>query len=407
MPRIILIFCLLFMSFQTFAFYELQGDQSSLDMRGLVRVYGQALEFPDNPFLYPDKRVSGVAGLARIMLDGKINKQWGFEVNAYQTYVPESLLISQLSATQTTGVERSAILENSFSDNDFVQFDFDRLALRWSGEKIDLTLGRQAINLATTFYFTPNDFFAPFAAQTFYRVYKPGVDALRAEISLGDFSQLSLISVMGYHFDNNSDTGWSDNLNSQRDSHLIRWINAVGNVETTLILGRVRNDDVIGFALQGEMFDWLGVRMEGNQSDPRLNDIDKIQQLSIGLEHRWENSLSFQWEMFYNSAGADAVANYQLVTTTTNSSQYLARRYSALGGSYEITPLLIGQAVLISNLVDHSQLVSINTVYSLSDESELVVNLSMPVGDEPEPFVLKSEFGAYPSSLNIEYRIYF
>ena len=395
------------MPLQAFAFYGSQSDQSSLDARGLVRVYGSAFKFPDNPFLYPNKSASGIAGLARIMLDGKINKQWGFEVNAYQTYIPESLLISKSNASQATGVERSAVLENSFSDNDFAQFDFDRLALRWSGEKIDLTIGRQAINLATTFYFTPNDFFAPFAAQTFYRVYKPGVDALRAEISLGDFSQLSLISVMGYHFDNNSDTGWSDNLNSQRDSHLIRWINAVGNVETTVIVGRVRNDNVIGFALQGEMFDWLGLRLEGNRSEPQLNGIDKIQQFSIGLEHRRENSLNLQWEMFYNSAGADAVSDYQLNPATTNASQYLARQYSALGGSYEITALLIGQAVLISNLVDHSQLASINTIYSVSDESELVVNFSMPVGDQPDTFLLKSEFGAYPSSLNIEFRLYF
>ena len=92
---------------------------------------------------------------------------------------------------------------------------------------------------------------------------------------------------------------------------------------------------------------------------------------------------------------------------TEGGSQYLARRYSALGGSYDITPLLIGEAVMISNLDDRSHLLSLNATYSLSDESEMVVNANIPFGSEPESGALKSEFGAYPKSINVEFRLYF
>ncbi len=384
---------------QTVAFNEQQCELLSLDVRGLIRGFANASQFPD-------QNVSGVAGIARIMVDGDINEHWGFEINAYQTYIPEALVTEQSRVGLPLSTERSAFFEASFSDRDYVHLIVDRLALYWSNSVFDFTIGRQAINLATTFYFTPNDFFAPFAAQTFYRVYKPGVDALRLEIGLGEFSQLSLMSVLGYKLDAGSNTGWSNTLESQRSSYLVQWSSATGNMDTSLTLGRVKNKDIVGVALQGEFFEWLGLRLEGHHSDSRQENVGDYQQFNFGLEHRWENSLELRLELFYNGLGTDSISHYHEVSMM-DSAYYLARRYSALGGRYEITPLLIGEAVIISNFDDHSHLLSLNATYSLSDESEVVVNLNIPVGDEPANGLLKSEFGSYPTSLNVEARVYF
>jgi hypothetical protein len=46
------------------------------------------------------------------------------------------------------------------------------------------------------YYFTPNDFFASYAAQTFYRSYKPGVDAARLDWQWSELSQISLMTVV-------------------------------------------------------------------------------------------------------------------------------------------------------------------------------------------------------------------
>jgi len=78
-----------------------------------------------------------------------------------------------------------------------------------------------------------------------------------------------------------------------------------------------------------------------------------------------------------------------------------------LGLSYEFTPLLLAEGVLITNHTDHSQLLSINAIYSLADETELVFNLGLPFGDKPEGAEIKSEFGLYPYSGSIEVRTYF
>ncbi len=377
------------------AFYEWQSEQAAVDLRGLVRSFASANQ-------YPDRDRSGIAALARLMADAGVGAAWSLELNAYQAYIPKSLRTSQGNGYLSLSTERSALLEHSFSNSDYLHLVVDRFALRWSGRNLDLTIGRQAINLATTFYFTPNDFFAPFAAQTFYRLYKPGVDALRAEVSLGEFSQLSLISVLGYKADASSDTGWSNRPDSQRASSLLRWSNVYGDFEGALLLGRVVDKDIIGAALQGELFEWLGIRLEGHHADSQQRTVGDYRQFTLGLEHRWESSLELRLELFYNGAGASAASHYQLGTA-----QYLARRYSALGGSYDITPLLIGEVVLISNLDDRSHILSLNSTYSLSDESEMVINANIPFGSEPDGNLLKSEFGAYPKSINMEFRFYF
>ncbi len=89
------------------------------------------------------------------------------------------------------------------------------------------------------------------------------------------------------------------------------------------------------------------------------------------------------------------------------SSPYIARRYAALGGSYEFTPLFNGGLLTLINLVDHSLFISLNGVYSLSDESEFVLNAGLPIGEKPTTSVIESEFGVAPYTLNAEIRTYF
>ena len=402
----ILLICTIFSSKPASAFYEWQEKQSQIEAKGLLRGYGIALQYPDNDLLYPNRSSSDIAGIARLMVDAAKNNKLSFEFNAYQTFIPDEIQSAQNNFGTPTSTERSAALEKSFSNNDYVHLAIDRLAMRWSDKKINLTVGRQAINLATTFYFTPNDFFAPYAAQTFYRVYKPGVDAFRLEYGLSELSQLSYIGVLGYQEDINSDTGWSDSPDSSRSSNLIRWLDVFDNFEATLILGEVVDKNIIGAALQGELFDGIGLRIEGHYANPQESDTNDYNQLSIGFEHQWESNSELRLELYYNGLGGGDVSQYQFVQNSSNV-QYLARQYTALGGSYEITPLFIGQAVIISNLTDKSHLLSFNTVYSLSDESEISINLSLPVGKEPAGIELKSEFGAYPKYFNVEFRSYF
>ena len=390
------------------AFYEFQAEEGSLDLRGLIRGFCTAYENPENNRFYEDKREAGAAGIVRLLTQARAGRNLGFEFNAYQTYIPTSLVSRQAGSGAPLDVERSAALEWSFSEDKYIHLAIDRLNIRLSHNRLDLILGRQPVNLATTFYFTPNDFFATFAAQSFYRVYKPGVDAVRAEWRLGDLSQLSLISVLGYKRDSDSSTGWSDGPEGDRASHVGRVSAVFRDFEWALLGGIVREATIIGGSLQGELFQWLGVRAEGHLADPDDSKQDSYAELSLGVEHHYENSLDLRLEQFYHGSGAGDISGYSATPTATQArSVYLGRNYTAFGVGYEFTPLLNAEMLAIANWTDHSYLLSFNAIYSISDESELAVNLGMPIGKDPEGAEIKSEFGLYPYSVNIEIRTYF
>lgn len=390
------------------AFYEQSFDSGFIDLRGMVRGFGIAYENPEDNFFYENKSDSGVAAIARLLMQSQAGQHLGFEFNAYQTYIPSSLASYQGSMDTPLDVERSAALEWSFSDNEYIHLAIDRLNVRWAHNRLDFIVGRQPINLATTFYFTPNDFFAPFSAQAFYRVYKPGVDALRAEVRLGNLSQLSLINVFGYKYDPDSDTGWSSEPDSDRASYIGRISTVFRDFEWVLIGGVVRETNVICGSLQGEMFKWLGVRAEGHVADPDDSQKDSYSEVSVGVEHSWENSLYLRLEQFYHGSGASSVSDYSVTSSATRGeSAYLGRNYTTIGVGYEFTPLLKSEMLAMTNLTDHSYLLSFNAIYSLSNEAELAFNLGVPIGKKPEGTEIKSEFGLYPYSVNIEVRHYF
>jgi hypothetical protein len=391
------------------AFYKWADTASSVEINGMTQVYGIAYKNPDDPMLFKDSSKAGLGGLGRIILKARKGDALTFEINTYQTYISQSISVSQAGTGLTIpDVERSSALEWSLSEGKYVHTAIDRLSVHWIKERVDIIAGRQPINLATTFYFTPNDFFAPFAAQAFYRVYKPGVDALRAEVRLGELSQLSLISVLGYSPDKDSSNGWSRRPAASRASYIGRISADVYGFQWAFLAGSLAEADVIGGSLQGEVFKWLGIRAEGHIARPESPARDSDVEYSIGIEHHWESSLDARIEYFYHGTGAASVSGYRtLATMQTGQTVYLGRRYAALGISYEFTPLLTGQMVLIGNLVDYSLLSSFNAVYSLSNESELSFGFGLPFGRKPNGFNVRSEFGTYPSSLDVEWRWYF
>lgn len=391
------------------AFYKWAGTESSLEINGMMQVYGISYENPDDPMLFKDSRKTGLGGLGRVILEARHGDSLTFEVTGYQTYISAPIAISRAGTGLTLpDVERSSALEWSLSDSNYIHTAIDRLNIHWTKDRVDIIAGRQPINLATTFYFTPNDFFAPFAAQTFYRVYKPGVDALRAEVRLGELSQMSLICARGYSPDMDSSNGWSERPKGSRTSYIGRISKDAYGFEWAFIAGSLADASVIGGSLQGEMFKWLGIRAEGHVAHPDSQDRDSNVEYAVGIEHHWESSLDARIEYFYHGTGSSSVSGYRnLSALHAGQSIYLGRSYTALGIGYEFTPLFTGQMVLVGNLVDHSLLSSFNALYSLSNESEISFGLGVPFGRKPRGFQVRSEFGAYPASLDIEWRWYF
>jgi hypothetical protein len=388
------------------AFYQWQGDSTAVELRGLVRGFGVAINNPNDSVLYAkDKLVTGGA-FGRLMLDIQYKSSLSFELHALQSLVDDNLRTVGSRFSSQLDVERSDAMHWRYADQ-HADLLIDRFNLQYATDKLTIKLGRQPINLATTFYFTPNDFFAPFAAQTFYRSYKPGVDAGRLDWQWSELSQISLITIIDYkrNFDTNS--GWSNSPDWSEASYLARISTLFNLFEFAGLAGKVNGDDIIGVDFQGELFEWLGVRGEGHLRFPDEVDQSRDVQFSLGLEHRFENTLTLRLEQFYQRAGVTDEHDYNLAILSNQTAFYVARNYTALGVNYEITPLLMGDAVWLFNNNDSSSLLALYASYSLSNESELALGLNLAIGDRPSTGIISNEFGRYPASLNLEYRLYF
>lgn len=405
----ILLAAVLFFSSEASAVYDYSSDSVDISVSGFIGSGGGVAKYPGNGFFEETSRDDWFVDF-RLLAEGNMGENLSAWLNILQN-------VRSIPVFQFTGpgpiqhdVERSGLVYNYQHDspNSQAAIVLDAAHVRYGDRQNELTIGRQPVTTTVTYFFTPNDFFAPFSPNTFFRVYKPGVDALRYEHKLKALSQLSLIGVLGYEIDPSSDSGWKDEPDWQRTSILGRVTHTAGEFEWGMLGGLVRKSVIAGFSLQGEVFDWLGVRAEGHYGDSWSEGDENGLITAVSLEHRFSSSLIMRLEYMFNGYGNDSLSE-GLANRMPGFSrrEYLGRHYTAFDLSYEITPLLFGEMLYLQNWSDSSFSVSFNAVYSVSDESELAVTAILPGGDEPEPGGIQSELGTLPVQVNLEYRIYF
>jgi len=395
----------LLISHTAYAFYTHSTDNTHLEADGFLTIGQTALGNSDTPAaLTPEDNTFTNAGF-RLMTQASIGAT-GLEATLARGWASSD---TGFTAASGFSPERSASLGWNDASH---RLAFDRLFLSGDTGRVQYKLGRQPVNLATTFFFSPTDFFAPFAAQSFFREYKPGVDAARADISFGGLSQLSMIAVAGYRPDADSDTGWENGIDGSRTSWLLRLTRGNDLLEWSLLGGKVRRDNVVGGGLQTELFDWLGLRAEALFANPRDCE-DDYAAWTIGLEHRWANSFDLRIEHFRNSEGADDKREYAALLSSTTALNravrlpYLASRYSAIAASYEFTPLITAQALAIYNHTDGSTLYTLYATWSLTDNAEMAFSAGSSTGSAEGFPVGFDEFGVYPDVVAVEVRVYF
>jgi len=407
----ILIFCSLTISPSTAtAFYEWQDAGRSLYFGGFFRLAITGLDYPDDTSLYKEEDNFLWDSDMRFLLDGNLNDKLVLKANLLQTVRSKGLLNrSTIHASPLTVERSSGLIWRQKDSEDFNAYLFlDSFNLQWSSANGSITVGRQPISLATTFYFTPNDLFAPFPAQAFFRIYKPGVDSARAAIKLGNLSVLSIIGVLGYEEDSSSDNGWDSSPDWDRTALISRLVFVAHGFEWGLLGGTAYDTTIGGGSLQGEIANWLGLRLEGHYAWPEDDGMDDYLLLTVGLEHRFPGSLTARFEQFHNGQGFSSINDaVTAIQQGDYSGFYLGENYSALSLGYEFSPLLYGEFLALVNWSDDSQLYTANAVYSLADESELSAVLSLPNGEKPDNAEINSEFGTRPWAVSLEYRLYF
>src|SRR6185312_2650896 len=262
------------------------------------------------------------------------------------------------------------------------QMAVDRLRVHRSFGPVDISLGRFPINHSVTFLFTPNDFFAPFSATTLNKQYKPGVDAVRVNVGLGQLSDLEVLGVLGS--DPSGAAAWS------RSALTARLETVLLGFHGSIIGGKIAERWILGGTIQGDI-KGIGLRAEGNFGMPDKNGDGHIDgplygQVAVRVEHSWPwHNVTVGGEYAYFSDGAADPAGYlaRAALFFPDELPYLGRHYAGVNGGIDLIPILNLGVVGLVNAADGSGITTLSLTYNASNEVDLSLGMLAGWGYRP------------------------
>ena len=431
LPRaltLLLLLGVLGMPCSALAFYELESQEGdrSLEATGAFRLSGAWMHLPDVPLIYKDGDDGLAALVGRLLLSGGLHEKVGYELNVFVD-LTRSPSVGTGGTLSTVGASatpyRAPHLAWNFWEDGSVggQLGLDRLAFTARLDPVVIKAGRFPVNFSVTNMFTPNDLFAPFSATSINKIYKPGVDAVRVGWAPGEFTQLTLVGVLGW--DSQDEPTWS------RSAVLLRASTVLWNQQLSLLGGRVAGRWLVGASLQGEAGP-LGLRAEGHvgfrdddgdgtldtDSDGNVGSQVHVK-VAAGVDHRfdWRNA-TVGFEAYYQSDGANRPARYihRAGALLPDELPYLGQLYMGVSGGLELLPILNLGGMVLLNATDFSGLATLSLIYNIADEADAVMGVLVPWGEEPVAQItpvpqisLESEYGAAPLMVFLETRFYF
>lgn len=306
--------------------------------------------------------------------------------------------------------------------------DADWLYGAYRFERVTLTVGRQPVTLGRGTIWHPEDVVSTFSLTEIDTAYKPGVDALRVDLSLGERTELSLLGVIGWLEVDDSfppqplpeKRGWDANWRGS--SALVVAKQGWESGEVGVLGGMVRYDWLAGVDalvslddvdLYGEVTaNWLvdagrdslpapGARARGEEQDGTV-----ILRGNVGARWRPLEDLTVTPEAYYNGFGAKGASDYWRVAmsqrATLGEQQGWGRWYAGVIADWKLGALTEVAAAMLGNLQDPSGLGFVNLRRNLAENVDVSLGAYLPVGEGPALAAgsllpeLQSEYGSYP-----------
>jgi len=301
-------------------------------------------------------------------------------------------------------------------------FSVDRLNARFTLPDADITIGRQAITFGKAWFFNPLDNYLPFDSGTVDRDYKAGVDALRVDIPLGNFSGINIIAVVGARNDF-PEMRYPDKGNFTCDyygsSVLARMFTTINGWDYSVQGGKIYGGYQLGGGIVGDIGDYQ-IRGEGaylfaSDSKPMFSfDGDLYEdhlQFAVGIGRYYPSGLNLDMEYFHNGAAIPNDLHASLTRLIKGANKHLSRDLIGANATYEFHPLINGQLAVMYSIDDSSFSLQPNLTYSVSNETDFRIGLSMNFGKKPSEestmTIPQSEFGSYPNVIYAELMYYF
>ncbi len=265
----------------------------------------------------------------------------------------------------------------------------DRLWIGWTGQRLVVRAGRQALTWGAGLVFRPMDLFDPFAPDATDLEYKPGTDMLYGQWLFDDGSDLQLVAVPRPP---RSGAG----VTSDASSYALRYHAAVGRLQTTWLAARDHGDWTFGAGLAGQLagaawnLEVVPTLVRGGGTA-----VSMIANISDALKLAGRDATVFAE---YHRNGFGLGGGYALDQLPAPLRDRLARGqvfdtgrdYLAVGGTWQVTPLVQLAPTAIVNLDDGSAYVLAQASVSVRENLDLVAGLQAPIGPP------HTEFGGLP-----------
>jgi hypothetical protein len=362
-----------------------------LDFGGDARLYA-FLALED----IPDRRNDSELGILRLKLDTVFSDEVNLEVHGVvQASSPPLFLGSSIA---TGGTRRYFDLETTLIENDdlLVTAELDRLFVRWDRPGFRLVAGRQAITWGVAYLWPVLDLFAPFAPQRIDRDYKPGVDAVRVTVPLGDFSEVDLVAAgQGQDLPDDFSAGGLARFNAGTSDFGVM----AGSFHTDTVVGGFVTTDVEGTGLRGE----VSFTESGDSEDSEI-DRERFVRATVGVDRQLTATLTLTAEAAWNGYGADDPSDYPRIAVSDRVQRgevnSLGRSYAGVSLAWQVHPLVTASAAVLGNLGDSSVLIQPTVSWSVSNTVTALFGLFWGVGDGLDAEGrLQSEYGAAPTSV--------
>ena len=288
-----------------------------------------------------------------------------------------------------------------------LDWEIDRAAYKWRFGQTSLSVGRQPIDWGTGRFWQPLNVFGAFAPTDLDTDFKPGIDAAVANWYPSAFSSVTAVYALAPRDDP-----------AIHDSAAIHYRRQVGETsEMVLLAGRLIGSNVIGASFES---DWRGIgwRLEALHSKLDRTGENALSWIA-GLDYQFDNGalVSVEWHDNGRGAVSDAgLADMQSDRLVAYGlQQQLSRRVLGLSVQQDVTPLLRASYTMLAGALRDasghrtaSLLHQLNLVYSVSNESDLLLSLSCGSGKAlDEANRPGSEFGSVPTSVTARWRLYF
>ncbi len=279
--------------------------------------------------------------------------------------------------------------------------EIDRFNLRWDRPGFRMVFGRQAITWGVNYFWPVLDLFAPFAPQRIDRDYKPGVDALRFTVPMGDFSEVEVIAAsQGAQTPEDLSFASLGRFHSELgEGHSsLDFGYMVGGFHRDLVLGGFFSADVCGTGLRGEV-SWTSPGCDPRSAHPVFGCGD-FWRFTVGVDRLLTPTLTLIAEASWNGFGAGDPADYARLANADRVSRgevvSLGRRYAGLSLGWLAHPLLTVSGAVLFNREDSSALFQPGIAWSVSDQVSVNAGLVVSTGRGLRDGVLGSEYGAVP-----------